>query len=179
MTSEDVNAMMTAFTGGRPPGVEGPLLPGGEFFSTQTSTSDYLSAFGKVAVGVGNAGRSIGAGRAAEAEGRIAGRIAKIEAERERMKGRRLQSTAKAITGAQGTTDEGSPALAELALLQAANIDANTKIFEGNVNEYHARQKAKAAYMNAPADLLAGLLEAQLDLDPTKRRAGKSLLTGK
>lgn len=175
--SEDVNSMIGIFTGGRPPGVEGPLLPNGQFYSTP-QTSDYLSAFTKVGVGIGAAGRSIGAGRTAEAEGKIAGRIARIEAERERMKGRRLASTARAITGAQGTTGEGSPALAEWALLQAANTDAKTRIYEGNVREYHARQEARAAYFKAPGDLLAALLGEEKE---TKRqtKAGKSLLTGR
>ena len=61
--SDDVN-VMAMFSGStaRPIGTEGPLLPDGSFYS-QPQTPDYSGLF-KMAVGIGNAGRSIGEGRA-------------------------------------------------------------------------------------------------------------------
>lgn len=182
MTSDDPQAIFAALFPGKPTtfteyetGLTVPSVPQ----TGPTDTERYLGAASKAAVGIGEAGRSIGAGRAAQVEGKIAGKIARIEAEKERAKGRRLVSTAKAVAGAQGS-GEGLPLLSELSILQAAHTDANAELWKGNINEYHARQKAKAAYMKAPADLLSGLLEASYELDPeAKKRAGKSLLTGK
>ena len=185
--SEDVQAMMSGFfgSGATPtaspfteawasaanegiPFVEPPELP-------PTDYTKYLL----LAKGIGDVGRSIGAGRTAQAEGKIAGKIARIEAEKEKAKGRRLASTARAIAGAQGSA-EGLPIMAELNILQAAKTDADAELFKGNVNKYYAHQKAKAGYMGAAGDLLETVLKYQeFDSGKTKSRAGKSLLTGK
>ncbi len=79
--------------------------------------TDYSKYFA-LAKGVGDAGRSIGAGRTAQAEGKIAGKIARIEAEKEKAKGRRLASSARAIAGAQGSA-EGLPIMSELNIRSA------------------------------------------------------------
>ena len=52
--------------------------------------------------------------------------------------------------------------------------------WKANIEAYEAEQKAKAAFYEAPADLLSSHLEASTELDPdVKKRPGKSLLTGK
>lgn len=179
--SDDVSALTALFGGASQtyaPGTYGSVYDVGSVQGASPFPDSYqppaatdYSGLLKGAMAIGEAGRSIGAGRAATAEGRIANKIASIEAQREKMKGRRLVSTAKAVAGAQGSGNPGDTLVSELTILQAAHENANVKLYEGNVAEYYARQKAKAAYMKAPADLLEGLLEAT--------KPGKSLLTGK
>ena len=188
--SEDVSAMIGGlFSGAQTyaPGTYGSVYDVGSVQGASPFPDSYvpadantrLAAFAEMAKGIGDAGRSIGAGRTAEAEGRLANKIARIEAEKEKVKGRRLASTGRAIAGAQGSA-EGLPLLSELNILQAAHTDANAELFRGNIAEYHARQTARAAYMQAPGDLLSGLLKATYELDPqAKKKAGKSLLTGR
>lgn len=170
--SDDVQALMGGLFGsttptGRPPGVEGPLLPSGDFYSQQQEP-DYSRLF-KIASGIGNAGREIGAGRAALVEGKIARQIAKVEAGRIQARGRRMASTARAIAGAQGSA-EGLPLLSELNILQAAHQDAVTRLYEGNIQDYQAKQRAKKHFYGAPAKILDAVIEA---------RAGKSLYSEK
>jgi len=170
MTSDDVQAMLGGLfpSGmGRPPGVEGPVLPNGDFYS-QPQTPDYSKLF-RAAIGIGNAGRDIGEGRVGLVQGKISEKIAKAEAGRIEARGRRLKSTATAIAGAQGSA-EGLPLLSELSILQAAHQDATTRLYQGNIEKFAAEQKAKRAFYKAPADLLDSLI------DP---KTGKSLFTEK
>jgi len=134
----------------------------------QAKTPDYTGLF-RAAIGIGNAGRDIGEGRAALAQGKVAQQIAKVEAGRIEARGRRLKSTAAAIAGAQGSA-EGLPLLSELSILQAAHQDATTRLYQGNIEKFAAEQKAKRAFYKAPADLLDSLI------DP---KTGKSLFSEK
>ena len=193
--SDDVQGMMAAFTGAVPtstyaPGQYGSVydvgLQGASPWQDQpavpTDTSAGVDSYtlSKLGVGIGEAGRSIAAGRAADAEAKIAQKLAKVEAGKEAIKGRRLASAARAIQGAQGTTGEGSPLLSELQILQAATQDMKSQLYAGNTNEYYAKQKAKKAYYQAPADLFGGFKTSKDDL-LTELFGGrsKSLLTGK
>jgi hypothetical protein len=191
MMSEDPSAMMAAFTGAPStyaPGSYGSVYDVGleaaspwrdQPAMTAPSSGIDTTTMANLAVGIGKAGQSIAAGRAAQQEAKIAQQLAKIEVGRELIKGRRMASAARAITGAQGTTMEGSPLLAELQILQAATQDAKAQKYAGNINEYYAKQKAKKAFYEAPADLFSGF-KKQTSADLlSEYLGGKSLLTGK
>lgn len=146
----------------------------------QAPDSSYAAALTKLGSGIGEVGRTIGAARAAQAEAALAKKTAQIAAGQERLRGRRVASTARAVAGAQGSA-EGLPLLSELAILQAAEQDAKTQLYAGEVGAYNARTKARNAYMKAPGDLLSALLEANeaLKKPPAPTRPGSSLLTGR
>jgi hypothetical protein len=123
--------------------------------------SDYskvFSAITRAGMGIGAAGRDIGGYRSEKAMGKLAKENAQKDAYRIAQKGLKNASGVRAITGAQGTTGAGSPLLAELQAIQAAQTDARARLYEGNIEKFYADQRAKKYLHKAPGDLLEGLL---------------------
>ena len=72
--------------------------------------------------------------------------------------GLKAASSARAITGAQGRTGEGSPLFAELQNLQAFVTEARTARYAGNVKKYEQGLEAKNYINKAPKDIIDALL---------------------
>jgi hypothetical protein len=168
--SDDAQVMMTGLfpqtpapsyphTPTFPPGTY--QYPESPFPNTIPPSSDYskvFSAIAKAGTGIGAAGRDIGAYRSEKAMGEIAKENAEKDAFRIANKGLKIASAARAVTGAQGTTGAGSPLLAELESIQAAQTEALQRLYEGNIEKFYADQRAKKHLYKAPGDLLEGLL---------------------
>jgi hypothetical protein len=125
------------------------------------NTPDYSKTFmaiGRAGLGIGAAGRDIGAYRTEKAIGKVAQQIAGREAYQLTQQGFKVASRARAVTGAQGTTGAGSPLFAELTSIQNAMTDARTRLYQGNIEKYYTDQKAKNYLYKAPANLLTALL---------------------
>jgi hypothetical protein len=172
--SDDAQAMMTGFL---PQGTAVPALGewAGQTYAPGTyqypqspfpdtyipPAADYsktFSAITRAGMGIGAAGRDIGGYRSEKAMGRLARENAQKDAYRIAQKGLKNASGVRAITGAQGTTGAGSPLLAELQAIQAAQTDARARLYEGNIEKFYADQRAKKYLHKAPGDLLEGLL---------------------
>jgi hypothetical protein len=137
---------------------EGGIAPGTVYRPPSADYSKTFSAITRAGMGIGEAGRDIGGYRSEKAMGRLAKENAQKDAYRIAQKGLKNASGVRAIAGAQGTTGAGSPLLAELQAIQAAQTDARTRLYEGNIEKYYADQRAKKYLHKAPGDLLEGLL---------------------
>lgn len=179
MTSDDPSAFGGMFSsvpdlaaGYTGTGYSAPAISAG-----YTGGADYSKTFLALARGLEgvNAGiKSFGEGRALDKQAALSRDTARLEAESIRLRGRRLVSTARAVTGAQGSpVGEGSPLLAELNLLQQAERDASARIYGGAIDSYLAKKKAKQSYMRIPSDLAEGAINTY------QGYAGASLLTGR
>ena len=169
--SPDVNAMWSQFTGAPQtyaPGAYGNVYtaPGETVAAASPFPNNYVptdygktsSALTKGGFAIGAAGRAIGGYRSETAMGKVAEKIARDKAFQITQAGLKGASRARAITGAQGRTGEGSPLFAELAIIQAAVTDARTARYEGNVEKYQAGERAKKYLYKAPKDVIDALI---------------------
>ncbi len=141
-----------------PPGVSAP--------AGMSQAVDWQSLAMKIArVGpyIGAAGADIGQYRGGMAAASAAQKAGKAAANQVMQQGFKTAARARAVVGAQGTTEKGSPINQEMSIINDANLEARNRIYEGNIQAYYSQQRAIAALYKTPQDLLRAVMAGQID----------------
>ena len=123
----------------------------------------WTGALSSVASTVSSVAGNIGASRGYNAAADATVRAGKLEAFQTMQRGFKLAGRARAVAGAQGTTNEGSPLDAELEIIQNANTEAVAKKYAANVEAYYQRQQGLAALYKTPQALLDAIEKGTVD----------------
>jgi hypothetical protein len=166
--SPDVSAMWSQFSGAPQtysPGTYGNVYQAGSVAAASPYPNNYVptdygktfDAIAKGGMAIGAAGRDIGGYRSEKAMGKVAEKIARDKAFQITQAGLKAASRARAITGAQGRTGEGSPLFAELVSKRLLPTPGppDTRAMSRSIRP---GERAKKYLYKAPADVLTALM---------------------